>query len=109
MVAMVAIDGRTRIASSRRPSRGTRIASTALVRPWNPSLCYFCGRGPEASVPVAGVMHVVALPGSHAALEVAGLSVHSFARRNSQKTCIWRRVRDRGRHRTGSVSKPRAC
>ena len=40
---------------SRERARAEFMASTALVRPWNPSLCYFCGRGPEASVPVAGV------------------------------------------------------
>ena len=39
---------------SRERARAEFMASTALVRPWNPSLCYFCGRGPEASVPVGG-------------------------------------------------------
>ena len=36
---------------SRERARAEFMASTALVTPWNPSLCYFCGRGPEASVP----------------------------------------------------------
>jgi len=34
MVAMVAIDGRTRIASSHRPSRGSRVDVRVAPRPW---------------------------------------------------------------------------
>ena len=53
MVAMVAIDGRTRIASSRRPTRGSGVVRRVPPRPpaWNPRVLGRLPRGPRPCRP----------------------------------------------------------